>query len=78
MGYLVIMRRVGERLILTAKTDFKAGQEIEIMVSDASNGKADLAIKAPQEIGISRKGTHIQEGDVVNKHHARIGHTKAR
>lgn len=52
MGYLVISRKVGERL--------RIGQ-VEILVSDVSDKKVDLAVKAPREIRIEKVGTHIEE-----------------
>lgn len=52
MGYLVVSRKVGERL--------KIG-EVEILVSDVSDKKVDLAVKAPREIFIEKLGTHIDE-----------------
>jgi len=54
-GYLVISRRIGERIMI--------GKDIEILISDVStfDKKVDIAIKAPREISISRRPTHMQE-----------------
>lgn len=53
MGYLVISRRTHERI--------KIGKDIEILISDIGNDKVDIAISAPKEIQIKRKGTHLEE-----------------
>lgn len=56
MGFLTIMRKVGERIVI--KT---AQGQIEIMLFDAMNGRADIAIDAPREMKILRKELHILE-----------------
>lgn len=58
MGYLVITRKVGERLTI--------GDDIEILISDIGRvdetKKVDIAIKAPKEkYKISRLGTLMEE-----------------
>lgn len=55
MGYLVISVRINERIMI--------GDDIEILISDIKSGKkrVDVAIKAPKEIGITKKGTHLEE-----------------
>ena len=53
MGYLVISRKIGERILI--------GDNIEILVADIQHKKVDIAIKAPKEIKIKRQVTHIQE-----------------
>lgn len=55
MGYLVIQRRIGERIII--------GDDIEILISDISlvERKVDIAIDAPRSLKIRRKVTHAQE-----------------
>ena len=56
MGYLVIQRRIGERILI--------GDDIEILISDAkvdTDGTVDIAIKAPKHLNIKRLGTHIEE-----------------
>jgi len=55
MGYLIISRKINERI--------QIGEDIEILVSDVLHGKVDIAINAPKEVRIERKGTHLQEGD---------------
>lgn len=52
-GYLVISRKVGERI--------KIGDDVEIMVSDIDQGKADVAIRAPRYIKIERMPTIMDE-----------------
>ena len=47
MGYLVISRRIGEKLFI--------GDDIEILISDMSDGKVDIAIKAPKSYDIVRE-----------------------
>lgn len=55
MGYLVIGRKVGERILI--------GEDIEILITDISNNerKVDVAIKAPKELKIIRKVSHVEE-----------------
>lgn len=59
MGYLVISRRIGERI--------QIGEDIEILLADVHEGKdgiagkADIAIKAPKSMAIIRKKNHIFE-----------------
>lgn len=53
MGYLVISRRTNERITI--------GDDIEILISSIGNDKVDIAIKAPKEINIKRKATHLEE-----------------
>lgn len=53
MGYLVMSRRVGERILV--------GKDIEILISDINDGKVDVAIKAPKDIPIKRLGTYLEE-----------------
>lgn len=53
MGYLVIGRKLGERI--------KIGDDIEIMISDINDGKVDLAIDAPRNLKIIKVPTHIAE-----------------
>lgn len=55
MGYLVVSRHTGERIII--------GEDIEILVSDINHleNKVDLAIKAPRSLKISRRDTHAKE-----------------
>jgi carbon storage regulator len=53
MGYLVISRKIGERILI--------GENIEILVADIAHRKVDIAIRAPKEIPILRKVTHMQE-----------------
>ena len=54
-GYLVISRKVGDRILI--------GDDIEIMISDLDfdKVKADVAIRAPREIKITRLPTHMEE-----------------
>ncbi len=53
MGYLVISRRVNERILI--------GDDIEILIADFYDDKVDIAIKAPKNISIKRKDTHLKE-----------------
>ena len=53
MGYLIISRRISERIMI--------GDDIEIMISDIDDGKVDIAINAPKKFSIKRKGTHVEE-----------------
>lgn len=58
MGYLVISRRVGERILLN--------DNIEIFISDIyrtrdGNLKVDIAIDAPRNVKILKKETHMQD-----------------
>lgn len=59
MGYLVISRRVSERI--------QIGEDIEILISDISiiDGapKVDIAINAPKKYNIKRRVTHLEEQD---------------
>lgn len=57
MGYVVISRRVGERIFI--------GEDIEILISDirSDRAKVDIAVKAPRDYDIKRKSTHIEEQD---------------
>ena len=52
-GYLVISRKIGERI--------QIGDDIEILIADIHQGKADVAIKAPKEVLIAKKGRHIDD-----------------
>jgi len=56
-GYLVISRKIGERIFIYDEK----GSEIEILLSDIDRGKADIAIRAPKEIKITRMVTHMEE-----------------
>lgn len=62
MGFLVISRRIGERILV--------GDDIEILVSDISSGKVDIAIKADKTKAIKRLPTLI-EANNVTEHHTR-------
>lgn len=53
MGYLVISRRTNERILI--------GDDIEILIAGITNDKVDIAIKAPKDLLILRKCTHLQE-----------------
>lgn len=53
MGYLVISRRLNERI--------EIGDDIEILIADIAEDKIDIAIKAPKELHIKRKATHLEE-----------------
>ena len=53
MGYLVISRRTNERIMI--------GDDIEILISEISKDKVDIAINAPKNISIKRKCTHLEE-----------------
>lgn len=53
MGYLVIGRKLGERI--------KIGGDIEIMISDINDGKVDVAVDAPRNLKIIKMPTHIEE-----------------
>lgn len=53
MGYLVIGRKLGERI--------KIGADIEIMISDINDGKVDVAVDAPRNLKIIKIPTHIEE-----------------
>lgn len=60
-GFLVISRRVGERI--------QIGEDIEIMITDifvhkeGKKPKVDIAIRAPKEVSITRKGSFYPDGD---------------
>jgi len=56
-GYLVISRKVGERI--------KIGDDVEVMVSDIDQGKADVAVKAPRHVKIERMPTHVEEAKLM-------------
>ena len=56
MGYLVISRRVGERIMIKSETD-----EIEILISDISQDKVDVAVSAPKNYDIKRRVTPLEE-----------------
>ena len=58
MGYLVISRKIGERIMI--------GDNIEILIADIKHKQVDVAIKAPREIKIMRQQTHMQE-EIQNK-----------
>lgn len=67
MGYLVISRRTNERIII--------GDDIEILISDIGRDKVDLAIQAPKNIQIKRKGTHFEEeNELKPRDKSRPGH----
>ena len=53
MGYLLISRRINERILI--------GDDIEILISDIDNGRVDVAVKAPKSYSIKRKVTHCEE-----------------
>lgn len=53
MGYLVISRRVNERILI--------GDDIEILISSITDGKVDVAVSAPKDWKIIRKETHLRE-----------------
>lgn len=61
MGYLVISRRVSERI------EVKNGKDsIVILISDITldekgQAKVDIAIDAPKEFNIKRRSTHLEE-----------------
>ena len=61
MGYLVISRRLNERITI--------GEDIEILISDINvlEGKVDIAIAAPKNISIKRKETHLKEDNNKKK-----------
>lgn len=64
MGYLVISRKVGQRILI--------GPDIEILISalDSMDKTIDVAIKAPKHFKIWRKDTHIKEEQKREfKHH---------
>jgi carbon storage regulator CsrA len=52
-GYLVVSRKVGERITV--------GEDIEILISDINEKKVDVAIKAPKEKQIKRKSKLVDE-----------------
>lgn len=52
MGYLVVSRKIGERILI--------GDDIEILISDINRTHVDVAIKAPKNIQIKRKATHLE------------------
>lgn len=61
MGYLVISRRVSERLEIS---DGK--NSIVVLISDITEDergqfKVDVAIDAPREFNIKRRATHLEE-----------------
>jgi len=60
MGYLVIGRRINERILLTNGAD-----KIEILISDIRNESgqliADVATKAPKKYNIKKIKKHIEE-----------------
>ena len=56
MGYLVISRRTNERIVIMGK-----GIEIEILISDISYDRVDVGVKAPREIKILKKETHMED-----------------
>ncbi len=53
MGYLVFSRRLHERI--------QIGDDIEILVSDISFNKVNIAIKAPKNVKVKRRLTHVEE-----------------
>ena len=58
MGYLVISRRVSERI--------QIGNDIIILISDITlddegRSKVNVAIDAPRELAIKRCSTHLEE-----------------
>lgn len=55
MGYLVISRRINERI--------QIGDDIEILIADINDGseRVDVAIKAPKKLHIKRKDSHFEE-----------------
>lgn len=75
MGYLVISRRINERITI--------GPNIEILISDIrqdSNGefRVDLAMLAPKEFDIKRKQTHAEEEHfgLANRNQSRQRHKR--
>ena len=52
-GYLIISRRTNERIMI--------GEDIEILISDITDDKVDIAIDAPRNIQIKRRKTHMEE-----------------
>ena len=52
-GYLIISRRTNERIMI--------GKDIEILISDITDDKVDIAINAPRNIQIKRRDTHMEE-----------------
>ena len=65
MGYLVISRKIGERIFI--------GGDVEIMVSDIGEGKVDIAVKAPRNKKIVRCQTHIEEQKELRRRHRHEG-----
>jgi len=53
VGYLIITRKISERIFI--------GNDIEIMISDIYSGKVDIAIKAPSDVQVHRKESHMGE-----------------
>lgn len=53
MGYLVIGRKLGERI--------KIGADIEIIISDIYDGKVDIGVDAPRNLKIIKMPTHVEE-----------------
>lgn len=53
MGFLVISRRINERI--------KIGKDIEILVADITSDKVDIAVNAPKNISITRELTYLEE-----------------
>ena len=69
MGYLVISRRTNERIFI--------GNDIEILISDIGRDRVDLAIKAPKDIQIKRKATHLEEQNGIKSgNKPRPGHKR--
>ena len=56
MGTLVVGRKIGERILLEIDD-----VHIDLLVFDAGEGKADIAIKAPPCVKIHKKKRHIEE-----------------
>ena len=46
MGYLIIDRRVGEKILI--------GKDIEISISKITGNRVDIAISAPKDLSIKR------------------------
>lgn len=58
MGYLVLSRRINERILI--------GLDIEILVADIRENEdghaiADIAIKAPKDVKILKRETYLKD-----------------
>ena len=63
MGYLVISRKVGDRILV--------GDDVEILIAEISENKVDVAVKAPKNWKIQRQVNHITEVQNELKHKPR-------